>query len=81
MGVLVVWFLNPHDRSRPVFVKVVLAILVLGVVWEIFEYVNDLIILGQNYAFDTTKDLVLDLVGATVAYFITLPSQRSFGES
>jgi len=44
--------------------------LVIGVVWEIFEYVND-ITYTTNYVTDTMSDLFLDVIGAFCSlYFI-----------
>src|SRR3989344_3116606 len=42
----------------------------IGVVWEIFEYVND-ITYTTNYVTDTMSDLFLDVIGAFCSlYFI-----------
>ncbi|HFC10709.1 MAG TPA: hypothetical protein ENJ75_00715 [Candidatus Kaiserbacteria bacterium] len=54
-------------RFRPVFYIVAVAVLVVG--WEVFEAV-----IGtpraQNFFFDTSVDLLMDAIGATVAYVL-----------
>src|SRR3989344_3660844 len=53
-----------------VFVFCLFFTLVIGVVWEIFEYVND-ITYTTNYVTDTMSDLFLDVIGAFCSlYFI-----------
>lgn len=43
--------------------------LILATGWEIFEYVLN--IAGENYIVDTVIDFIMDLVGASVAIFIS----------
>lgn len=42
------------------------AILVVGIGWEVFEYVNGFFIGETNIFFDTTLDLIMDVIGALV---------------
>ncbi len=51
---------------------VLLAVFVVGVFWEIFEYVNGIsLVAGQSYWPDTIKDVCMDLLGAYISYWIT----------
>lgn len=45
-------------------------LLVIGVAWEIFEYVNGFIDSQEGYILDTFNDLVLDVSGAASAVLI-----------
>jgi hypothetical protein len=78
VGFLTIFLLNQSDRippgMRPAFVclfAVTFAVTV-GVVWEIFEYVMDLLApslnmqTGETGVHDTMNDLIVDTVGAVV---------------
>lgn len=49
--------------------KTIIGMLILATGWEIFEYVLN--IAGENYIVDTVIDFIMDLVGASVAIFIS----------
>ncbi len=56
---------------RRTFVQCILIALVVGVAWEIFEYIFD--IGGSNfmsYQLDTVKDLFDDMIGGAIAGYI-----------
>jgi len=78
LGVFIVWFLNPEKRSPGSFLTVLACLLALGVAWEIFEYINDLSYSIEGYALDTTTDLIMDALGATLAYFLTTSQSQQF---
>ena len=50
------------------FVFVVLLALAVGLVWELFEYINGLTVGDNGYWFDTVGDLGNDVAGALVAW-------------
>ena len=52
------------------FLIVLASAFVVGVAWEIFEYVNDIAKSTEAYAPDTFRDIVLDVLGATLASLI-----------
>jgi len=53
------------------------ATLVVGVLWEVFEYLFGIAILGDGaYAVDTTLDLTMDLLGALAAITLYACSMR-----
>ena len=70
IGALVVWFLNLGDRSLRSFLMIFLYTMIVGIGYEIFEYVNGITFSTQKYPVDTALDLGMDAVGATVAYLI-----------
>jgi hypothetical protein len=49
--------------------KAIIGMLILATGWEIFEYVLN--IAGENYIVDTVIDFIMDLVGASIAIFIS----------
>ena len=51
---------------------IVLSVLLIGIGWEVFEYVFDM--KGSafmSYPVDTAKDLIADCIGGVIAVFIT----------
>ncbi len=61
-----------HDRSTAFVVTAMLAAtLVIGILWEVFEYsVEHFVKLNDNGVFDTLKDLMDDMIGAVIASVI-----------
>jgi hypothetical protein len=74
LGVLVVWLLKIEKRSWGSFIGIFICVMVLGVVWEIFEYVSGITFLREGYMLDTIHDLVMDAAGLIAAYVIILPT-------
>lgn len=78
VAVLVFWFLGLGEKSLKSFWIVFALVIIIGVGWEIFEYLNDLTFSTQTYALDTTLDILMDALGGIVAYWwTTSPSQQS----
>ncbi len=46
---------------------IILAVLVIGVLWEVFEYVIGISIREPNFVLDSSLDLFADIVGGFVA--------------
>ena len=44
-----------------------ISLLVVGVAWEVFEYVFEITGTTNDYTFDTSVDLIFDLLGAFLA--------------
>ena len=61
-------------NSKIFFVSFFFAVL-LGGVWEVFEYVNDIIM--EPYFLDMTSDLIFDTLGALTAILIMKWSLKS----
>lgn len=71
LGVLAVWFFGNIYRGRGLLWAVFVTVLVLGGVWEVFEYVFDLTGIAKGmYWIDTIHDMVLDGLGAVAAYVL-----------
>lgn len=74
VGLMALWLFGlPGMRARfrklksPLAAVLASAVLV-GVVWELFEYATDVTFTAEGYAADTALDLVMDIVGALAAY-------------
>jgi len=63
-----VWICFSH---RNILYTAIGTALAIGIGWEVFEYINGLRI-KDNYVFDTVTDLIMDLFGAMLAYWIVL---------
>ena len=70
------FFISPYV-SRPsalklsrAFLIIVLGTLIIGCLWEVFEYSLGLSVDAQGYAFDTVSDIVLDVAGGLLGYLI-----------
>lgn len=53
----------------PVFLATLVLTLLVGVAWEVFEYVTDSAS-AINYTLDTSLDIAMDVVGMLVSYLI-----------
>lgn len=65
---------------RPLSVGVLASIcgaLLIGFIWEIMEYVFHISHLGPGFIADTASDLIMDIIGGIIAYFLwtKLPTQ------
>ena len=49
---------------------VLLLVLIVGLIWELFEHFTGATFAAQNYAFDTTLDLIFDLIGGYIGYIV-----------
>ena len=68
------WFFGSMQKrtvrlsDTAAILSILTAVLVGGVAWEIFEYNLDLTYNPHlNYVLDTTKDMIMDMLGASVA--------------
>lgn len=60
----------PHKKRTRFFV-VLLAVLFVGIAWEVFEYFNGIgLTREKSIIADTALDLVMDLVGGVIAFFV-----------
>ena len=77
VGLLVLWlqFLSGYfgtpalPSSRKVFSVMLVAVLAVGVGWEVFERLLGHTWSVEGYWLDTSVDVVLDLLGSVVAFF------------
>ncbi len=69
------WFFFCSDFVRldkkNKFLVIFGATLVVGILWEVFEYFFEITQMGEVYSFDTMLDLVMDLVGAVSVLIFT----------
>jgi len=77
IGVLVMWVLGFENRSWKNFLIAFIAVLIVGVGWEIFEYINGMTFSTEKYAEDVFHDIVMDSLGAIVAYLFSTSSSKS----
>ena len=78
-GLITIWFLfdsgtffKRSPTTLELFLYVLLAVLTVGVAWEIFEYVNKITETESagEYVSDTIHDLIADALGAIGASFV-----------
>ncbi len=50
----------------------IISVVVIGVGWEVFEFVTAIEIFSDGYVGDTILDLIMDTTGAVVAYFMLI---------
>lgn len=86
IAALSLWFLynfKPHFSARFVFLYALFLSLVVGIFWEIFERFIDLAQhVYLSYPFDTAKDIIMDLLGASFFTSIFLKTHYfSFGKN
>ena len=60
----------PLPKWLSTFIPVLLFVLVIGVVWEVWEVVAEISTRERNYVFDTTLDIIMDLSGGALGYFV-----------
>ncbi len=63
-------FRKRFNSKKASILMVLLCVLVVGIGWEIFEYVNDFTDSTEGYVLDTINDIILDSAGAIVATLI-----------
>lgn len=76
IGLSALWWLRfevPISIRRffPKFLTTFTVVLIVGIVWEVFEYVVGAYG-ASNYVLDTTLDLVMDIAGMLAAYLVFL---------
>ncbi len=55
-------------KSYSIFILLLTAVLTVGILWEVFEYLVGAIP-KTDYVFDTCLDLAMDILGGVTAYF------------
>jgi hypothetical protein len=78
IAALVYWFLRRMVPFVPLSSQAIFAILLgatflVGIAWEVFEYLVGTYF-TENYPLDTSIDLLMDLVGAGVLYYLVTHS-------
>lgn len=75
LGLVFLWLiykdLDKKNLAKDNFIKIVLGVLFVGFGWEIYEIVvNDLLAKNTFDLFDTSTDMIADLMGGISAYLI-----------
>jgi len=73
LGLALIWFFRLKEISLGLILKIILGVLLIGILWEIFEIVINKTITGNSFnIFDTTSDIFFDLAGGFFAVFYFL---------
>ena len=64
-----IWQELPSQKK--IFLTALILTIVVGVCWEIFEYINGLTQSTEGYTLDTFHDLLSDTVGGALAGWLT----------
>lgn len=76
IGLTSLWLCSSCDsaKSLKIFTVSFLAVIIVGVLWEVFEFSIDtfLVVSSQNNTLDTISDMMFDILGGVMAavYFI-----------
>jgi predicted membrane protein len=75
LGLFFIWYLykdlDKKELSKDNLIKLILGVLFVGFGWEIYEIiVNDLWAKNTFDLFDTSSDMVFDITGGLLAYYI-----------
>lgn len=80
---LLIWFFywSGYTRlktpsPRAFFVSIIGGTIIVGIGWEVFEYLLGVSWRPEGYWFDTIKDMSMDVIGAVIATFIFNAMQR-----
>lgn len=63
-------FIRREPRVSEAVLAALIFVVVIGVAWEVFEYVGGIAGFEHNYVEDTISDIVFDILGATTAALI-----------
>ncbi len=71
-----IFFLSSYfkniSKKFSIFILSLVTVLVVGVLWEVFEYIMSVSTQQSNYILDTNLDLLMDILGWLIAYFFLL---------
>jgi len=75
LGLVFLWIfykdLSNLSLKKDTFIKIILGVLFIGFGWEMYEIVvNDIFAKNTFDLFDTSLDMVCDLTGGVVAYYL-----------
>ena len=69
LGVFLLPCVWPRVREKYLrFWPVLMSVLVVGILWEVFEYKIGIPFLELNYTTDTVGDLIMDILGGVIGY-------------
>ncbi len=74
-SLVLAWFFGPLGMFRAIF-YILIFMFAVGIAWEIFEYVNDLV-QPIDYWQDTISDLIADMLGSGLVCFYVYASGQT----
>ncbi|KND48625.1 MAG: putative membrane protein (4 TMH) [Parcubacteria bacterium C7867-005] len=77
LGLFIIWFVFLSElfwksvpNKKTIFFAVILSMIVIGGVWELFEYTNNLTESTEGYTKDVVHDMISVFVGAVLAGYV-----------
>src|SRR3989344_2301894 len=71
-GFVIVWLISKKNfQNKKIFLTVLISVMLVGVAWEIFEYIFDIAQSTENYVADAFCDLLMDAFGAFVSVHLS----------
>ncbi len=80
IGGLILWGIlrvRPNVSRGNLFLTLLIGTIIVGIGWEVMEYVGGITQGEAGYVFDTVKDLIMDTLGGLVAWGIYTFTTRS----
>lgn len=82
LGLAFFWFLKPKEISSKFIFKIILGVLLIGILWEIFEIAVDETTIGEPFnILDTASDIFFDLAGGFSAGLYYFKKVAPIGEN
>ena len=69
------YFKDIKRNKKNIFFISLFSVLIIGLGWEVFEYIIK-VNFSDNYISDTVSDLIMDICGSVVAYFLFLKENK-----
>ena len=70
-GLVIVWLISEKNfQTKKVFLITLVSLMLVGIAWEIFEYVFGIAQSTENYILDTCIDLLMDAFGASASVYL-----------
>ena len=81
VGIIILWLYyysgyikRPIESKKYVFWLSVISVIIVGLGWEIFEFIIE-VDFSNNYVGDTLLDLIMDTIGAVVAFWVIIKAR------
>ena|SRR3989344_5712710 len=68
-ALIVTWLMRLFKRE-PTLISLLVAVILIGIAWEIFEVAIGMTYYEENFVLDTALDLLMDTMGGIIGYFI-----------
>jgi uncharacterized membrane protein YjdF len=80
IGGLILWGIlrvRPNVSRGNLLLMLVIGTIIVGIGWEVMEYMGGITQGEAGYVFDTVKDLIMDTLGGLVAWTVFTLATRS----